>query len=78
MLALVFVNALHLDVEERVGRDRDAGALRDERGEPVFVRELHLAPLLLELSVVRERLQFAEPGEILQPPVADAFRDQLG
>ena len=64
VLPLVFVDALHLHVEERLRRDGDAGAFGDERGEPSLVRELHLAPLLLKLRVVGERFELAEPVEI--------------
>ena len=62
VLPLVFVDALHLHVEERLGRDGDAGALGDERGETALVRELHVAPLLLELRVVGERLELRGAG----------------
>ena len=77
MLPLVFVDALHLHVEERLRRDDDAGAFGDERGEPSLVGELHLAPLLLELCVVGERFELAEPVEVAQPAVADALSDKL-
>ena len=60
VLPLVFVDALHLHVEERLGRDLDAGALGDERGEAALVGELHLAPLLLKLRVVGERFELAQ------------------
>ena len=33
VLALVLVDAFHLDVEERVRVDRDAGPLQDQRGQ---------------------------------------------
>ena len=46
----------------------------DERGEAALGGELHLAPLLLELRVVRQRLQLAELVEVAQPAVADAAR----
>ena len=71
VLPLVLVNALHQHVEERRRRDRDAGALGDERGEPALVRELHLAPSLLELGIVGEWFELSESIEILQPAVAD-------
>ena len=60
VLPLVFVDALYQHVEERIRRDGDARALGDERGEPALVRELHVAPLLLELRVVGERFELAE------------------
>ena len=78
VLPLVFVQALDLDVEERLGVHLHAGALLDEGGEAALGRELHRAPLLLELRVVRQRLQFAELVEVAQPAVADAVGDELG
>ena len=77
MLPLVFVDALHQHVEERLRRDGDAGALCDERGETALVRELHLAPLLLKFRVVGERFELAELIQILQPAVADARGDRV-
>ena len=74
VLPLVFVQALDLDVEERLRIHLHAGALLDERGEAALGGELHLAPLLLELRVVRQRLQLAELVEVAQPAVADAAR----
>ena len=77
VLPLVFVDALHQHVEERLRRDGDARALGDERGEAALVRELHVAPLLLKLRVVGERFELAELVGILQPAVADARGDEL-
>ena len=66
-----------MHVEERLGRDGDARALGDERAETALVCELHVAPLLLKLRVVRERLECAQPVRVLQPAVADARGDEL-
>jgi hypothetical protein len=55
MLPLVFVDALHLHVEERLWFDRDACAFGDERGEPLLGGNLYGAPLPLELRVVGEQ-----------------------
>ena len=49
----------------------------DERGEAALVGELHVAPLLLKLRVVGERLQLAQLVEVSQPAVADALGDEL-
>lgn len=51
VLAFVFVNPFHLDVEERFGRHFYPGALRNQRGETALVRKFHVAPLLLELWI---------------------------
>ena len=45
MLPLVFMDAFHLHIEERLWRDFYPGTLGSERGEPPFVRELCVAPL---------------------------------
>ena len=77
VLSLVFMDAFHEHVEERLWRNRDAGALGDQRGEPTLVRELHLAPMPLELGVVSQRFELPQSIQMLQPAVADARSDQF-
>ena len=60
MLPFVFVDAFYLDVEERLRCNGDAGALGDERGEPLLVSKLYVAPLPLKFRVVGERFKLAE------------------
>ena len=57
VLALVLVQPLHLDVEERVRIHDDAGSLLDEAGQGTFVVGLDRSPLALEVDIVGQRLQ---------------------
>ena len=72
VLALVLVDALDLDVEERRRVDRDAGALADAARERLLVGALDRAPSVLEGGVVGERLERAKPRQIGHPALADA------
>ena len=78
VLALVLVDALHLDVEQRVGID---GARRCARAISPASRRLlsplDRAPRLLERRVVREGLELAQRVEFAYPAVADRLSDQL-
>ena len=78
VLALVFVQALGLDVEQRIRVDHDAGALRDERREVALGGKFHLPPLLLELRIVRQRFESAELPEVAQPALAEVPADEPG
>jgi serine/threonine protein kinase len=60
MLSLVFVNALHLHVEEGFRGDDGAGAFGNERGKTLFVSELGGAPLLLKLWIIGKRFELAK------------------
>ena len=67
VLALVLVDALHLDVEERRGVDDDAGALADALRERFLVQPLDAAPFLLKRGVVGARFERLEPRQIRRP-----------
>ena len=60
VLALVFVDALDLHVEDRGRIDDDAGALLDQTGQRGLVGVLDLAPLGAEIRVVDQRLELAQ------------------
>ncbi len=75
--ALVFVEALDLHVEERVGAHRDAALVLDDPGEALLVRALHSHEVVLELRVVREGLERAQLVEITLPAAADLRRDEI-
>ena len=77
MLALVLVDALHLDVEQRTGIDHDAGALADVARQPFLVGTLDAAPLLLEGAVPDPGLEGLEPREIRHPALAHRLIEQL-
>jgi hypothetical protein len=72
VLPFVFVNPFHLHVEQRLRRDFYPGGVRNQRGEPAFVRKFHLAPLLLEFRIISEWFELPELIKIAQPIVADA------
>ena len=78
MLSLVFVNALHLHVEEGFRGDDGAGAFGNERGKTLFVSELGGAPLLLKLWIIGKRFELAKLVQVAQPAVADTFGNDLG
>ena len=79
MLALVLVQALDLDVEERVWRHVDAALGLDDGGKVHLVGALDRHELLLESGVVRLLFQPAQPVEIGHPiMVAEGFRDRGG
>ena len=77
-LALVFVEALDLDVEERVGVDIDAEALADVVGEGLLVTALGVAEGADEGGVGGEVLKAAELREVADPAVADGAGDERG
>mmetsp|Transcript_40127 Transcript_40127/g.103876 ORF Transcript_40127/g.103876 Transcript_40127/m.103876 type:complete len:708 (-) Transcript_40127:720-2843(-) len=66
-LALVLVDALHLDVKQRVGADGDAGEGLDLGRQPGLVLLLHVPPLVLEVLVVRILGQLFDEGEVGDP-----------
>ena len=77
VLALVFVQPLHLDVEERLRIDADAGSLLDERGQRALVVGLDRLPLALETAVGGQRLEARELVlQVGDPAVADVPGDQ--
>ena len=78
-LALVLVQPLGHDVEQRGGVDGDAGGGQDVEGQVELVLPLHLPPLRAELRVVGEGLELPQPLEVGQPSaVAQPGRDQAG
>ena len=54
-LALVFVDALDVDVEQRIGIDRDADAVADQSGELHLVGPLDGGETPLEGRIVGQR-----------------------
>jgi len=65
MLPLVLVQALYLDIEQRIGTDLDPCALCDESSKINFVVMLDTAPLFPEDRIVGKRL---EPFQLLEIP----------
>jgi len=77
LLALVLMDALHLDVEERRRVHSNAGALPDHPAQRFFVRPLDPAPVFLEGRVLGEGLQLAQLSfEVSKPPLPDLGRDE--
>lgn len=70
LLALVLVDSLDLDVEERGGIDTDARRGLDVLGQAYLVGVLDLRPLLAELLVVDADLELVQLGEVLEELVA--------
>mmetsp|Transcript_25034 Transcript_25034/g.45315 ORF Transcript_25034/g.45315 Transcript_25034/m.45315 type:complete len:668 (-) Transcript_25034:335-2338(-) len=69
MLALVFVDALDLDVEEGIQIDVIAVQLLDDRSQLGFVLLLDGRPLLMKRLVVRELLKLADLGRLVDPGI---------
>jgi hypothetical protein len=61
VLPLVFVEPLHLDVEERLRIDLDAGAIFDEAGQRPLVLGFGLPPLPPEGGVGAQRFNLLKP-----------------
>src|SRR5690606_1451002 len=76
-LALVLVEALDLDVEDRIDGGLHAVAVTEEARELDFVGALDLLELLMELLVVDVRFEPFELIEVLDPLGADAAADRL-
>src|SRR5215469_15194019 len=78
VLALVFVDALDLDIEERFGVHVYTSSQFEERSEVSFVRELDCTPLPLKCFVVRQRLQSAKLIKVEQPSISNGLGDEAG
>ena len=76
-LALVLVEALHLDVEDGVWVQLDAEVLLRPVGELALVAALDLRHRREEVRVVRELLELLEVVEVGDPAVADRLGDEL-
>jgi hypothetical protein len=74
-LPLVFVDALHLHVEQHVALYVDAGLFLQRVREAILVEQLDLAPLALEFGIVREFPQLLQLIEVGHPAVADLAAD---
>ena len=76
MLALVLVDALDLDVEQRIGIDDDARAFMNPPREPLFVEPLDAAPAFAKRGVAGMRLEGFEAREIGDPALAERLVEQ--
>ncbi len=76
-LALVFVDALDLDVEQRRRVDLDAHALAHRIGQPLLVGPLHGGEFLAENRVVGKPVDLLQGFEIVHEAIADGRADQL-
>ena len=76
MLALVFVDALHLDVKNRGRIHQHAGVAMDVLGEVAFHRQLGGTPALQEAAVADVLFQLPQLIEITHPAFADGFVQQ--
>jgi len=76
-LALVFVDALDLDVEQAADREGHAAVGPDQVGQPLFVLVPHGRPALPEVGVIGQRGELLQLIEVGDPALADALTDQL-
>eukprot|EP00047_Mylnosiga_fluctuans_P003292 m.228426 g.228426 ORF g.228426 m.228426 type:complete len:867 (+) comp11740_c0_seq1:45-2645(+) len=77
-LALVLVQALDLDVEERVRVDLDAVLLGQVLGKLLLVDQLCIDDVGKELGVVSQRAQRGKLVQVLDPRLANALGDERG
>ncbi|KAF5040732.1 hypothetical protein DSECCO2_530350 [anaerobic digester metagenome] len=77
-LALVFVDALGLDVEDGVRGEDDARGPGDETGQVFLVGAFDGHEFLAERGVFGQGDEFLEPVEVLDPGVADGLGDERG
>ena len=77
-LALVFVDALDLHVEQAGRVHADAGGLVDQRGQALLVVGLHGPEFGTEAGVVGMRHQAAQQVQVTPPGAAQGAVDQLG
>ena len=76
MLALVFVDAFHLDIEQRGRIDHNAGPFPDDFRQTVLVCQFHIGPRFLQPGIVRMGFERFEMIEIGQPALANLLIDQ--
>jgi hypothetical protein len=77
VLALVLVDPLHLNVEQPVGIQLDAGCRADEVASRALLARLTARHLAVEGGVVRVGLQPAKLIQVRQPAVTDRVVEQL-
>src|SRR4029077_6957484 len=78
VLPFVFMQPLHLHVEQRIGRDLDAGARADQAGERRLVVAFDRAPRATKVRIIGEGFELAQLVQVLDPTIADAASDQVG
>lgn len=66
LLALVLMNTLDLDIEERRRVDADASRLLDVLGKANLVGILDLLEFLAEVCVIDECLNFVQEGQVFE------------
>ncbi len=77
-LPLVLVDALDVDVEQRVGIEAEAQALGDDSREGDLVHAAHGGEPLAERRIVGERHERLEPRRVVLDLGADRLDDELG
>ena len=75
-LPLVFVNALDLNVEHRVGIDLDLESHHNDFSKALFVCPLHLTELLPKLGLGGKRSKFFELLKVTVPVGADGHGNE--
>ena len=75
-LALIFVDALDLDIEHRGRVDDHPRLFLDDLAEPHLVVVLHVGEALLEFGGVRILLQLSKLFQVGDPLIADGFTQQ--
>jgi hypothetical protein len=78
VLALVFVDALHLHIKQAGGIHQHAGVAVDVTRQLALHRQLGGAPVLEEAGIVLALLQPAQLLHIGDPTVADVLIEQGG
>ncbi len=78
MLALVFVDPFHLDVEERIGIGRDPGAALDQLRQPRLAFTVDRPPAPAEGGILRKGFQRLQAGQVPNPCRADRLGHERG
>ena len=71
-LPLIFVNALHLDIEQGCGVHGQPQSHVDDIGQPLLVHALKSPELATEDGIVGKRTQVREVRKVAEPFFADA------